>query len=574
MGGNYSIFKSNDEINKEGIIELFNNMDSIAADYITSESFTDMHNLLEDQYCSKLVVLTTDILSTKLKPYEISYLDKRVKMGTPATNKMIKEDVAHFNKNTVEELDVKDSEKKKDMCKGIAKFYIKLAHVYGAIITSMNPVYEYKDTDGTNKQITLANREKLSDDIISKVSKISNFCNQRILSLSSEIIKTKEDQFKKIKPDICSLNKKEVPDETGNTMTAIETSGFKELEKLYMDHYEDGIYTKSPESSIKYAKDVKKLDIAINGPKGSDPPATSFSTIKLNPYHNTEECLSTNGLPEVKLDDTTSAFKEYGDLIRKMIKTSEETQTSLLIELKKMFSFEKVDGVVKAKLREDLNSYNLDKISKTCRDIIINMYIDCEQDFIKGLDIYQAIVEDLKYDLLSKEEGLPDEQKLDIKDIIRDSESLSQVDDDGKENYSKSSNEELKRLIVEEDEQFNSLFENALKYDNPELIKLKQEIKDMIDQDKPDTELENKFNSLKKLMYEKDNEKSKKMDSTQIENDDQISTLPFEGAPGQSEITQSPELRKRDIDSLITILKGFQKIYPLMIEIKNKKNPQ
>ena len=54
------------------------------------------------------------------------------------------------------------------------------------------------------------------------------------------------------------------------------------------------------------------------------------------------------------------------------------------------------------------------------------MYIDCEQDFIKGLDIYQSIVEDLKYDLLNKEEGLPDE-KLDIEDIIRDSESLSQL---------------------------------------------------------------------------------------------------------------------------------------------------
>ncbi len=71
-------------------------------------------------------------------------------------------------------------------------------------------------------------------------------------------------------------------------------------------------------------------------------------------------------------------------------------------------------------------------------------------------------------------------------------------------------------------------------------------------------------------MYEKDNEKSKKMDSTQIEDKDQISTLPFEDAR-QSQITQSPELRKRDIDSLITILKGFQKIYPLMEEIKNKK---
>ena len=44
--------------------------------------------------------------------------------------------------------------------------------------------------------------------------------------------------LKKIKPDICSLNKKDVPDENGNTKTAIESSGFKELERLYMDDYE------------------------------------------------------------------------------------------------------------------------------------------------------------------------------------------------------------------------------------------------------------------------------------------------------------------------------------------------
>ena len=34
-----SIFKKGDEVNKEGIIELFNKMDHIAADYITSESY-------------------------------------------------------------------------------------------------------------------------------------------------------------------------------------------------------------------------------------------------------------------------------------------------------------------------------------------------------------------------------------------------------------------------------------------------------------------------------------------------------------------------------------------------------
>ena len=513
MGGNFSIIKSNDEINKNGVIELFNKMDNIAAHYITTESFTDMHNLLEDEYCSKLVVLTTDILSTKLKPYEISYLDKRVKFGSDVTGKMVKEDIAHFNKNTIDELDIKDVDKKKGVCKGIAKFYIKVAHIYGAIVTAMNPVYEYKDEDGEIKQITLDNREKLNEDIVSKVSKISNFCNQRIISLSSEIINTKDEQLKKIKPAICEINKKEIMDEKGNTKTVIETSGFKELEKLYMDDYSDGVFNMSKESKKKYYKDVETLDKAINGTKGSNPPPTSFSTIKLNPYHNTEECMSPNGLPEALIDDTSSMFKEYGELIRKMITTSEKTQVELLGELKQLFSFEKENGEVKAKLQENLNDYKLNKISKKCRDIIINMYIDCEKDFIKGLNIYQSIVEDLKAnDILNNNQGLPNETPIEIDDEepIQDSKrnKLSERDKEEQLNYSNKEPEELKSLIQYEDPNFNNLFKDDKKYDNDDLKDLKEKIKVLIENNENNNKINEKILEFKEKMLTIDKKKA------------------------------------------------------------------
>ena len=565
-------------MNKKGIIELFNKMDHIAADYITSESFTDMHNLLDDKYCSKLVILTTDILSTKLKPHEVSYLDKRIKMGTELANNMIKEDIAHFNKNTVDELDVKDVEKKKGMCKGIAKFYIKLAHVYGAIVTAMNPVYEYKDSEGKLQQITLDNRDKLSDDIVSKVSKISNFCNQRIVSLSSEIIKTKEEQFKKIKPDLCSLNKKDVPDENGETKTIIETSGFKELERLYMDEYVDGEFKKSASSKKKYDKDVKRLDIAINGIKGSDPPATDFSTIKLNPFHNMDECKSSDGLPEALIDDTSTSFKDYGELIRKMIKTSEETQVALLGELKQMFSFEKENGDLKAKLQEDLNQYKLDKISKRCRDIIINMYINCEEDFIKGLEIYQAIVEELKYDILEDRGEILSEKPIEIQDIFNDISDLSSTDDGGNENYSKSPVDDIKKLIESNDVDFNSLFQAGLKYDDPELKKIKEDVRNLIEQDKNKIEINAKIDALIRAMFRKDYEKSKKIkgefkeEQSEIEIDESTDyTPPFSDALPEEYRTQTPENKKNDIENLLKYLKHIKKILPLLKEINNKR---
>ena len=48
------------------------------------------------------------------------------------------------------------------------------------------------------------------------------------------------------------------------------------------------------------------------------------------------------------------------------------------------------------------------------------MYIDCEEDFIKGLEIYQAIVEDLKYDILSKDDGLPNEKSFEMQNFVKD----------------------------------------------------------------------------------------------------------------------------------------------------------
>ncbi len=579
MGGNFSIIKSNEEINKNGIIELFNKMDSIASDYIITESFTDMHNLLEDDYCSKLVVLTSDILSTKLKPYEISYLDKRIKMGTDVTTKMVKEDIAHFNKNTIEELDIKDVDKKKGVCKGIAKFYIKVAHVYGAIVTAMNPVYEYKDEDGELQQITLDNRDKLNEDIVSKVSKISNFCNQRIISLSSEIINTKDEQFKKIKPDICSINEKEIQDEKGNTKTVIETSGFKELEKLYMDDYLDGVFSMSKESKKKYYKDVETLDKAINGPKGSDPPATSFSTIKLNPYHNTEECKLSNGLPEALIDDTSSMFKEYGELIRKMIKTSEETQVELLGELKKLFSFEKENGEVKAKLQENLNDYKLNKISKKCRDIIINMYINCEKDFIQGLNIYQSIIEDLKAnDILNNNQGLPNETPIEIDDEEKKSDSeekkLSERDSYNKINYSNKEVEDLKSLIQYDDADFNSLFKNEKKYDNDELKKLKNEIKKLIEDKGKEQIINDRILELKAKMYNIDKNESVLKDDDDDEGDDAESDYvkELEYAAQDAETTSIRRQEKFDKDTInntITTLESFKTLIPLMKKFKS-----
>ena len=44
---------------------------------------------------------------------------------------------------------------------GIAKFYIKIAHLFAAIVTTINPIYVYKDQEGNTVRATLAEKGKI-----------------------------------------------------------------------------------------------------------------------------------------------------------------------------------------------------------------------------------------------------------------------------------------------------------------------------------------------------------------------------------------------------------------------------
>ena len=336
-----------------------------------------------------------------------------------------------------------------------------------------------------------------------------------------------------------------------------------------MDEYIDGKYTMSERSKKRYLKDVRELNTAINGYNYDKLPESenikSFSDIELNKFHETPECKS-NGFNEVKIDETSSSFKEYGDLIRNMIKTSQESQVSLLEQIKQLFKFEKKDGEVKAVLQDDLNQYRLDKISKNCRDIIIKMYIECEKDFIKGLQIYNAIREELimdKYDEINRD----DDDIIEIEDFKKTLETIEDKDKYNNLNYSKKSIENIRKLINDDDSEFLDLFKDEKKYNDPELLRLKEEIKAKlkeVDQKGPDennknNELNEKIYELTKLMYNKDKEYTA---NTQNEDDD-VSNL--SSIPGADTTLEN---KKNDVENMLKYLEYIKKILPLLKALK------
>ena len=62
-------------------------------------------------------------------------------------NKMAEKNVVYLDKNDLDRLDISSSVRKKRMCIGIAKFYVKIAHLFAAIAMTINPRYTYTDDD-------------------------------------------------------------------------------------------------------------------------------------------------------------------------------------------------------------------------------------------------------------------------------------------------------------------------------------------------------------------------------------------------------------------------------------------
>ena len=76
-------------------ITLKKAIDQIASQYILKQTFKDMVDLRDPDKCSKLVILTANIINNYLDDRQISYLFQQTKDGEEI-NKMTKEAMAYY----------------------------------------------------------------------------------------------------------------------------------------------------------------------------------------------------------------------------------------------------------------------------------------------------------------------------------------------------------------------------------------------------------------------------------------------------------------------------------------------
>ena len=406
--GNTSSTNSNNSNNSNNSSEkefdnFYDIIDYIATYYILTMDFKSLSKLSEKEYCDKLVVLTSDIIKRYFNDMEITYLAQRVKDGMEINN-LSKEKVTFVNKDQLDSLDISNDAqknvKKKRVCIGIAKFYIKIAHIFAAIVMTVNPIYTYKDSDGKTVKAGLLEKDIIPKNSNRKLFKL-NICDNRIRALKKgeEHNEGASDMASQVsmQPKICDFN----IDKNNQVKKLSDEPGIPELMTLYFDDnydYSNGTFTGMSEVTKKqFTSDLKTFYTAFTGNENMPSEITKFSDIKLRDFNSLLGCQGNTPTLKNKyvVNKSDKLFVDYAKNTQKMIQDAADNQSKLLDVINDLFTYviDPYSGKQKIRVNPTLTEESLQKCIEKTRKLIINLYVKCEMDYVNGIKIYEAIVE-------------------------------------------------------------------------------------------------------------------------------------------------------------------------------------
>jgi hypothetical protein len=418
-------------------------LDLIATQYITTNDFRGLKMLVNEKYCDDLTILTKDILATRFTTKEIKTLAKT-------------DTFFYISKNELARLEANTKDKKNRMCKQIARFYVRIAHLFASIITTVYP--NWSESGQGQGQGT-------------------EFCNARINALKNSILEKKGDvDAVNIQPTVCSLY--------SNSSTLYAAPGFSALEVLYNDEYDETTGTfnrRSGAMQVKYENDLESLYEAFTGKTSKPSEIKSFSDINIaalssrfsecgpkqkpdrsseilqqeqlqqqqrqqqqqqqeeqrrrqeylyqdreqNPMAriieennreleriklraeikeksireegaNMSGVMATNTTTNLRVKKTGS-FSNYAAHIRTMTGNADKFKARLLEIVDKLFLVVKNDATsnqAKITIHPALSNEMLNQLVNQTRDIIVQLYLGCERDFYTGIKLLRVIIEE------------------------------------------------------------------------------------------------------------------------------------------------------------------------------------
>lgn len=439
-------------------------LDYIATYYILTLDFKSLRKLYDKEYCDNLVILTSDIIQRYFTDMEITYLAQRIKNGVEV-NELDKDKIIFFDKDDLSRFDIQNSIKKKRICTGIAKFYIKIAHLFAAIITTINPIYVYKDPEGNTIRASLYEKGKIPANTPRDIYKL-NICDNRINSLKNgHSLEPDENGDIYISPKICNINLTD----SGADKTLNDEPGIPELMELYNDDnydYKTGKFRgMSPKTQEIFNNNLKIFYSVFTGKSDMPPEITKFSDIKLRDYHRMPSCQGDN--PQFqrtyKGNVTDKLIKEYADNLKKMIITANNNQNALLSIINQIFTYTIDPQTKKKQIRivPTLTEERLQEIVVETRALNIKLYLTCEIDYNNNIKLFEAIVEKKIFETSQNQVKTLQQMKdkLNTQDSVPEPAEIAEIKENAEENIIKSEQklEEVKQQISQQKQEASKI---------------------------------------------------------------------------------------------------------------------
>ena len=402
---NKNDYENNDKYDKPDFAKLsqsnasfISKLNEIASTYILEQNFQDMIRLTNPAYCDDLVVMTSEILNQSYSTPQLNYAYQVIyKKGQSVTDAngdaSVGSDPLHADA-------LKSKEVKTKMCINIAKYYVKIAHLFAAIMTTLNPVFSWKTSASSKRAVSrpVNDIEKVEDvedledveDVeevveggegendekpentqeiqystleqkheISRMAKdvkveSLNFCNSRISDLmdmdeitslldgTNAVSGTNGESVIKIKPRLCSSSLNNNNEGYTRQKSVYDLPGFAELSRLYFDRYNSSkkrFDRMSKESENEKKRNVALLYTLFTGNKNPPKDIKSFRDIPLHSFADTIECDNPNSALNATYVGTTKdkLFVDYVEQIKKMIYQSNMIRNSLLEVIDRVF---------------------------------------------------------------------------------------------------------------------------------------------------------------------------------------------------------------------------------------------
>jgi hypothetical protein len=234
-----------------------------------------------------------------------------------------------------------------------------------------------------------------------------------------------------IDPKICSTE--------DNTLD--KEFGIPELEKLYYDlfNFKFGTFNNMSEDAKKdYNKDLLEFYNTFTGSTLSNvsdllsenPPITKFSDIQIS-YKNIlkDTCNKFEKQQNQEIKGRDNHFREYAKRLQSMIENTKKNQDKLLDILNQLFYIKKNKTPYEITINKTLNNQSLDKLIIETRLIIRNMYIECDKDYRRVLEVFKNIVNKIELKTLKRQKD--EVNKLETEsDTYDDSSIKTKLDTD------------------------------------------------------------------------------------------------------------------------------------------------